>query len=409
MTDAATAGERVLANGEQMTAGSAVTEYTFGVFAALRKAWGVELVVRGATAELAAYCRDRSDLGATVLSGRESLPSRLRADSRVRQILRRLYRRFVGVRPQGATLEYVPHHFQEPLSRLPRIVGCFDLHIFDVPWKYQPYRHFLRRFKRNLTSAAAIVTPWRRTFERLPSFMPAVAERMFRVEHPCLIGNAPVDAAVLAGIRARYPASSRGRLLLYPAQLQQHKNHKNLISAVALLRRAGQDLELVCPGADYATQVTAEIKRHAEEQGVADAVHFPGFVSCEEIRALYDASTAVVSASLAEGGNLIAQEAILLDRPVACADTEPSRVHVAHMGAHVPLFDPQQPPDIADRIRELFEGAARLVSANKAAKERIAGWTWDQVAARYMQVFRWVREGKRPGSRPPLEPGIQGV
>lgn len=388
-----------------------VAHFTWSLFAALRAEFDVQIACQ-VLPDLVSDYRAQSVCD-DVVPSHAVAPSWLGGSSLPIRVLRSAYRRASAARStsqyseslKGCTVEYVPHHFQRPIGKLPTVVTCFDLHIFDVPWKYRPRQPLLKRFVSLMRSASAIVTPFKRPFRKLPSVVAGVEEKVFLTICPTLLADDPLDNRLLQQMRTKFGVQGNSRLLLYPAMLQEHKNHKNLLAALAILRAGGKDIRLICPGPDFRPEITRSIIRHAESLGLGDAVSWPGLMTSEEIRCLYELCTAVVSPSLAEGGNAIAQEAISFGKPVACADTEASREHIALMGANVPLFSGNDPESIAEGIWEIIRNGSSLVASNERARKRIEAWTWHRVAERYTHILHWVAEGCRPGDKPERDPG----
>jgi len=404
---------KILANCEGIHPGTTlgVTHFTWNVFAALRAEFDMQIACQVLPDMVSDYCAQ--SVCDDVVPSHAAAPSWLAGSFLPIRVLRSVYRRASGAlytsqysqSLKGGTVEYVPHHFQRPIGKLPTVVTCFDLHIFDVPWKYRPRQPLLNRFLSVMRSASAIVTPFRRPFRKLPSLVADVEKKVFLATCPTLLADVPLDKAILQLMRARFDVQGNSILLLYPAMLQEHKNHKKLLAALAILRAGGKDIRLICPGPGFRPDVTRSIMRHAESLGLGDAVSWPGLMSSEEIRCLYELCTAVVSPSLAEGGNAIAQEAIAFGKPVACADTEASREHIALMGANVPLFAGNDADSIAEGIWEIIRNGSSLVASNEGARERIEAWTWHRVAERYAHIIRWVAAGCKPEDKPERDPG----
>lgn len=158
--------------------------------------------------------------------------------------------------------------------------------------------------------------------------------------------------------------------LLYPAQFWPHKNHVNLLLALAELEKSGQGVDLALVGSDKGNR--AHVERTTAELGLAHRVHMLGFVSREELIALYKHALALVYPSWFGPENLPPLEAFAMGCPVVA-----SRIPGAEeqLGEAALLADPASPHDIAARIEELRMDAAlrkRLVEAGRA---RALRWT----------------------------------
>lgn len=388
-----------------------VSHFTSKTFAALRQDHGVEIVGQVSSEDLPDYeasglcdslcCRydEKPPKGK-----QKQQPSRpVRAWRKGLKLVRRPFQqRRYRQAIQDCLLEYSPHHFLPGTSGLPRVILCHDLHIYDVPWKYNPREPLLNRFIHNMQSASAILVPYVRPFKHLPDYVPGIEDKLFLVDGPTLLGDVPLLPEVVADLKTKLFShlDPDSKLVLYPGVLQEHKNHKTLISAIAILKDQGHPIHLVCPGSSFRKKITDDIMQHVADLNVGDRVTFPGFVTSEEVRALYELCDAVVSPSLAEGGNAIAQEAIAFGRPVACANTEPSRQHVAFMQANVPLFDGTDPASIAHSLWDIISQREAYLRANEPARQRVDTWSWSRVAGRCLEAYTWVANGSNPDDKP---------
>jgi glycosyltransferase involved in cell wall biosynthesis len=134
--------------------------------------------------------------------------------------------------------------------------------------------------------------------------------------------------------------------LLYPAQFWPHKNHVNLLKALDLLRkRDGITLDLVLTGSDKGNQ--HYVRDKVREWGLSEQVFDLGFVSREELNALYGSALALIFPSFFGPDNLPPLEAFALGCPVLA-----SRVAGAEeqLGNAALLFDPTDPTDIAEKV-----------------------------------------------------------
>jgi len=88
----------------------------------------------------------------------------------------------------------------------------------------------------------------------------------------------------------------RGDFLFYPAQFWPHKNHVNILIALALLKREkGIPIEMVFTGSDKGN--AQHVIEKTAELGLQDQVHMLGFVPREDLRALYSKAQALTFAT----------------------------------------------------------------------------------------------------------------
>jgi glycosyltransferase involved in cell wall biosynthesis len=198
-------------------------------------------------------------------------------------------------------------------------------------------------------------------------------------------GIAPnkIDVTLL-GVRgkpAAAPADLAGRVLLSVAQMQPYKNHSLTIRALTLLDR---DVRLVIAGAR--TAHAEELEALASALGVADRLELRGYVSDQELEALYARADAVVLPSRIEGFGLPILEAMVRGVPVACART-PALLEAA-AGAAL-SFSPDSAEELAGAVGCLLADPDPWIAAGPERAERL---TWRHCAeatwAGYVSAYR---------------------
>jgi len=102
--------------------------------------------------------------------------------------------------------ELLAHHFLKPATSLPSVYICFDLHIIDVPWKYQEAQR--KQYFSNMKKADAIVTPFLATKERLPNFVEDVEGKIRWAPCPRLWSYDSVDQNLVEQLRCSFKPSS---------------------------------------------------------------------------------------------------------------------------------------------------------------------------------------------------------
>ncbi len=159
--------------------------------------------------------------------------------------------------------------------------------------------------------------------------------------------------------------------LFYPAQFWPHKNHANLILALKRLKEEhGIELLLALSGSDKSN--LSYVRSFAEGQGVASQIRYLGFVSHEELVALYRHARALTFVTYFGPDNLPPLEAMALGCPVVASAVEGAR---EQYGDAVTYVDPSDPQDIGKAILAVVSDAAvreRLVDAGFSRARR---WT----------------------------------
>ena len=187
--------------------------------------------------------------------------------------------------------------------------------------------------------------------------------------------------ALPAPVERALDARSRPLVLTVSAK-RPHKNLLRLIGAVARLPAEGRPL-LVLPG--YPTPHEAELRQAAHDAGIAQDVAFVGFVTAEELEALYDVATAVVLPSLYEGFGLPVLEAMSRSVPVATS----GRTSLREVAGDAALtFDPEDEYSIAAAIQSLLRDEELRERLRAAGLERAGRFTWERAAELTAATYR---------------------
>jgi glycosyltransferase involved in cell wall biosynthesis len=138
--------------------------------------------------------------------------------------------------------------------------------------------------------------------------------------------------------------------LLYPANTWRHKNHLNLLKAVATLRdQFNLMVKVICTGSQ--NQQFENIKSLIRELNLEKQVVFTGIVSEEVLYSLYKGCKAVVVPSLYEAGSFPLYESILLDVPVICSNVTSLPETILNVDA---LMNPFDVENIAFKMKQIW-------------------------------------------------------
>lgn len=175
------------------------------------------------------------------------------------------------------------------------------------------------------------------------------------------------------------------KYLFYPAQFWEHKNHKNLLRAMAGLKGDYPDLKLVLAGGKK--NAYAAVVDLVHNLGLAEDVVFLGYVPDADMPELYRRARALIMPTYYGPTNIPPLEAFAVGCPVAVSGVYgmPEQVGEAAL-----LFDPNSVEEIADCIRRLWTDdqlCARLVQKGKA---RAAQWGQPQYSARLREIIEEV-------------------
>jgi glycosyltransferase involved in cell wall biosynthesis len=155
-----------------------------------------------------------------------------------------------------------------------------------------------------------------------------------------------------------------------------------VIEAVAQLGRAG--LPLVVAGG-------ANPRIFDGNSGIpAEGFHPAGYVTDEELRALYQHAACFIYPSLYEGFGLPALEAMCCGCPCVVSNT----ASLPEICGDAALYcNPLDPEDIARQIRALLEQPGRREELRAKGLERARQFTWDRSTEALLHVIESVYPG----------------
>lgn len=201
-------------------------------------------------------------------------------------------------------------------------------------------------------------------------------------------------------LRARLRGVRPG-FMLYVAGFEFRKNLQRLVAAYGLMPpelRARHQLVIACRMLTSEAELMREWATTAEV-GDEDLV-LTGYVSDEELAALYRACTLFVFASIYEGSGLPILEAMSCGAPIAASSTSTSPEILGDLRA---TFDPLDPRAIARCLTDTLGSEALLASLAERSARRIRDYSWSSVAERsldaYERTLRATGERRRRNGR----------
>ncbi|GIW07009.1 MAG: hypothetical protein KatS3mg060_1814 [Dehalococcoidia bacterium] len=197
----------------------------------------------------------------------------------------------------------------------------------------------------------------------------------------------PAPQEVVGAVLEKYDL--RPPYLLFVGGLSPHKDLPTLLRATYRLLGDQPDLQLALAGEVEGDRFYTEplrLRSLAEALGIAERLHWLGYVPDRDLAALYSGATAVVLPSLAEGFGLPVVEAAACATPVVASD----RSHAAEVIAAVRVFPAGDDAALAAAVRPLFDAATRR-EIGARGREQAAAYRWDAAAARAAAVFHEVR------------------
>ena len=275
-------------------------------------------------------------------------------------------------------------NFEVPVwKRCPTVLTIHDLSVLLYPQTHE--KRFARRSRLRLPHmarrATMIVTPSesvrREVCEHLrvaPEKVVAVPEAARRLFHPL---------PMVQTIETRRRFGVEDEFLLYVGTIEPRKNLLTLVRAFDHVLRTTKYLpQLVIAGKKG--WLTDDLYAYINDLDMSDRILFTGYVTDEELRALYSSCRAFVYPSLYEGFGLPPLEAMACGAPVVASDIASIREAVGE-AAH--LVDPKDVDALARSIARLLEDDKERQHLSAAGLRRAAMFNWERTARSIREVY----------------------
>ncbi len=192
-----------------------------------------------------------------------------------------------------------------------------------------------------------------------------------------------LDKEICKQARERASLPSNVRLIVYVGGLAPHKNIPGLLNGLSKAVAMGgiEDVHLALVGdleGDGFHSHYDELNEIVQaDLNLADRVHFTGFVSDDDLVALYSDSLAVTLPSFSEGFGLPAIEAMACGIPILASSAGSVPEVVGDAGLY---FDPHQVNEITTAIHKIATEQSTLEQLRIKASQRAAEFTWSKAA-----------------------------
>ena len=226
--------------------------------------------------------------------------------------------------------------------------------VFDIMHKYESYpeiNSFRINYSRNLHYKRVVKNA------SIVFVDSEVGKLQLKESYPCKnslkIIKLPYTAPpyVFTSIKSSFKIDLPKKYLFYPAQFWKHKNHKNLIEALEILKTKHKvkiDLVLVGAKKNYYLNVLDVIKKY----GLENQIHYFNYVQNDELVYLYKNAFALIMTSTLGPTNIPPLEAIALGCPVIVSDVYAAKEQLDDSALY---FNPKDSEDISNKILGLLK------------------------------------------------------
>ena len=238
--------------------------------------------------------------------------------------------------------------------KVPYVMVIHDLmHKYDTaerhPWKEKVFRDFV--YRRGAQHSVLTVVSSESSKQDLHRFYGIPLEKIRVVPEvvpPYVWERRRLTAPEMDSILGRFELPER--YVFYPAQFWRHKNHTSLVRALYRIRQEhGEEIPAVFVGAPK--EAFGEVMALIQRLGLSRQITYLGYVSDEEIVALYKRAIALVMPSLFSVSSIPVAEALALGTCCVCANVAPLPEQVGDAGL---LFDPADEKDIAEKVWRIW-------------------------------------------------------
>ncbi|GAB4533239.1 MAG: glycosyltransferase family 4 protein [Anaerolineae bacterium] len=203
--------------------------------------------------------------------------------------------------------------------------------------------------------------------------------------------NGHWSQADLVTCRSRYGFLNR-RLVFAVGRLVYEKGFHLLVEAAPRILSEFPDTRFVIAGRG---PEAADLMQRARRLGVADYIHFPGFISDRERDCLYHAAACAVFPSLYEPFGIVALEAMAAGCPVVVTEVGGLREVVRHGRTGITVY-PDDAQSVAwgviNTLRNPALAASRALEAQRVVRRE---FSWDAIAARTIAVYQRVHDERK--------------
>ncbi|TDX78520.1 glycosyltransferase involved in cell wall biosynthesis [Rathayibacter sp. PhB151] len=218
--------------------------------------------------------------------------------------------------------------------------------------------------------AKAVAMAWRaarRTFGRAEAVTtPTRKAAQFLEKYTGLQGVRAISCGIDADNYTPDFTPRTANRILFVGRVTGEKHIDVLLRAVSLLDPSlDAQLEIVGGGDQM-----RNLQQLATTLGIADRVHFTGYVSDAELKQAYSRATVFAMPSIAELQSIATMEAMASALPVVAADAM-ALPHLVHEGENGHLFEPGSAQALADGLTDVLTADPERLEALKRSSLRI--------------------------------------
>jgi glycosyltransferase involved in cell wall biosynthesis len=283
-------------------------------------------------------------------------------------------------------------NYNVPLwNRCPTVLTIHDLSLLLWPQTHQ--QHLVRRARWRLPMmarvATAIVVPSQAVKREVCDHLKIRSSKIVVIPEAARNCFRQVPIAETNLVRRRLKIEDD--FILFVGTIEPRKNLLTLVRAFEeLLRSTSRLPQLVIVGGKG--WLTHDFFAYLEHSVISNRVLFPGYLSDDDLRALYSSCQMFVYPSLYEGFGLPLLEAMACGAPVITSDIPSIRETVGNTAC---LISPTDSTELARVIMRLLKDAPERKKRSAAGIEHAMKFSWEKTASSTLDLYREVMKERK--------------
>lgn len=276
--------------------------------------------------------------------------------------------------------------------KLPYIVVIYDvMHRYYPGFPEYPYIERIKRdllYKRTAQHSIFTIVDSNRSKDDLVRFYKVEKEKIKVIPYypsSYVFKHKNLEESFVQEVINKYNIPDK--FIFYPAQFWHHKNHLRLIKSIQLLKeKYNVEISAVFIGSPKRDSkgILTKITKLIEELKVHEQILYLGYLSEQEVIALYKKATALVFPSLIGPTNIPPLEAMVLGTPVVCSNLFSMPEQIGGAGL---LFDPRNVEDMAEKIYRIWMDEDLRRELIKKGHDKVKDMSLENYAKRWERII----------------------
>lgn len=246
--------------------------------------------------------------------------------------------------------------------------------------RWLQFKAYQMEMEHAVLESRAIIAPSQASREDIAHYFPTALERIAVIHEGVSVHVQPEER--VAKVKQQFLLNRP--YFLFVGTLERKKNIVGLAQGFdRLIEKYNLNVDLVFAGKPDAHYPEEKFKALAVKH--ADHIVFTGYIGDEDLSALFQGAHAYANASLNEGFGLPGVEAMHFGLPLAVANTQVFNEIYDDAAVY---FDPNDPDDIAEKLRLLAQDKQFYEQRQEKAAQRAQYFDWDTAARETLALLK---------------------